>query len=860
MSGPLSNPYMFKSSAAADFYDYQITRSLRFNGTDQALEKTWSTAASNDDAKAISVWIKRSGASDTNSGIGSTTNTKICSANDFNQLEINTNNPTGYSDNFGYIFNSGNNANWSKMKLRDPSAWYHLVWIWNSDESTDTDRVKVYLNGESMGTINSSTYWNNKAGDPFPSSGLDTTFGKSGNEMHIARYQYDDGGWWGGQMADFIMIDGTASISDFGETKNGVWKPVDPSGLTFGNNGFWLKFTNTSNPGEDFSGNDNDFTTIGTISTHDFLTDTPTFNSSSNGGNFSTLNPLAKGSYATLSEGNLRASGSSADGSYIPSTMAFETGKWYCEFLCVSRLEGWPYVSIFDYANQAYSTTTGSNYAIRYQADDDLESNTGGPISNFGTITLDTTGLTTYTDDDIIGIHLDCDNKKVWFSKNGSFFNSGDPSAGTNPQATWTGTPTIAFMGAAYQNYDYIMNFGQDGTFAGEKTAQGNSDDTGYGNFYYAPDTGFLAMCSGNLSAAGADPVQEKQPVNNYFQAITYTGDGNNGHSLTTKLAAASFWGKNRTTGAATPTRWWNTTGNNFGTGAELYVQFDQASYGASSATYQGVSNISATNVDVGNVGYINVSSSSYVAYLIGVAGAGAVTDTSGDIDSVRFTDADAGISIMDYTGSGTNGHTVPHGLGVKPSFVIIKNSTDSNSSAWRVWSDAYGDYNDYGVLNTTGAWQTSSGIFSSDPTTTMLPLASGETQNNSSQTYMAWVFANTEGMVKAGTYVGNGSGTDGTFVYTGFRPAFLMVKKTTSNNWRIQDNARDPYNPAYHMLVPNSNAPEDAYTDGTDYNDFLSNGFKVARGGDAANWNASGSTYIYLAFAEMPFKYATAK
>ena len=301
MSGPLSNPFMFKSSAAADFYDYQITRSLRFNGTDQALEKTWGASATNDDAKAISVWIKRSGAGGTNSEIGSTTNTKICSANDFNQLEINTGNPSGFSDQFGYFINGASNAAWYKGKWRDPSAWLHIVWIYNSDESTTTDRVKVYFNGVAQ-PIGDSTLWNYTNGDvdPYPPSGTDCQFGLNTKEMHIARYQYDDGGWWGGQMADFIMIDGTASISDFGETKNGVWKPVDPSGLTFGNNGFWLKFTNTSNPGEDFSGNDNDFTTIGTIPAHDFLLDSPTFDSSSNGGNFCTLNPITDAVNMTL--------------------------------------------------------------------------------------------------------------------------------------------------------------------------------------------------------------------------------------------------------------------------------------------------------------------------------------------------------------------------------------------------------------------------------------------------------------------------------------------------------------------------------------------------------------------------------
>ena len=125
---------------------------------------------------------------------------------------------------------------------------------------------------------------------------------------------------------------------------------------------------------------------------------------------------------------------------------------------------------------------------------------------------------------------------------------------------------------------------------------------------------------------------------------------------------------------------------------------------------------------------------------------------------------------------------------------------------------------------------------------------------------YIYYCFTNTEGYIKSGSYEGNGDGSDGTFVYTGFKPAFLLVRKVGTNNWRVQDNTRDPYNPAYHMLVPNSSAAEDAYTDGTDYNDFLSNGFKLARGGDAANWNASGATYVYLAIAHNPFKYATAR
>ncbi len=327
-------------AGATGIYPYQIANSLRLNGTSQALERSFSSTPSNADAKALSFWIKRSGAGGTNSAFGSTTNTKLCSSSTGNgavsdMLEINTNNPTGYSDQFHYYLASGG-ANFLKAKWRDPSAWIHIVWIYNSDESTTTDRIKVYINGESN-TINDSNYWDNDGNNGYPSSGADTSFGLNGNEMHIGRYVYDDAGWWGGQMADFIMIDGTASISDFGETHNGVWRPKDPSGLTFGTNGFWLKFTNASNPGEDFSGNDNDFTNIGSIATHDQMLDSPTFNSDSNGGNYCTYNPLVAQGGAqklmTLREGNLLAESETNDKYHQTiGTMGVKTGKWYIEW------------------------------------------------------------------------------------------------------------------------------------------------------------------------------------------------------------------------------------------------------------------------------------------------------------------------------------------------------------------------------------------------------------------------------------------------------------------------------------------------------------------------------------------------
>ena len=282
--GVFQNNLLAGAAAAASagggaFYSYQIEQSCYFDGTSSKLTKTFSSAATNNDKVGISVWIKRNGASNTNSAIGSTTNTKIISGDNFNQLEINTNNPSGYSDQFGYFFNGSSTSAWTYRKFRDVSGWYHFVLIYDSTLSTATDRIKFYVNGDIM-PISDTTLWNHNAGtsNSYPPQNLDTTIKKSGGDTLIGAYEYDGAGYFGGTMAEFIVIDGDAAISDFGETKNGVWIPKDPSGLTFGNNGFHLKFENASDLGNDSSGNNNDFTAAGLTADHQIL-DSPTFGS-----------------------------------------------------------------------------------------------------------------------------------------------------------------------------------------------------------------------------------------------------------------------------------------------------------------------------------------------------------------------------------------------------------------------------------------------------------------------------------------------------------------------------------------------------------------------------------------------------
>ena len=834
----------------ANFYTHQIANSIRMPApsstasSNSKLKRTVGTPDSNVHF-TLNFWIKRSAIGGTNP-VGGVRPlvffTPISGTSGSTLMEFKFSSPTsggGVGDSLMIVNTSSNAIVLSTDNVyRDTSAWYNIHIQADADNGTNSEKLKIFVNGTetNYNTDNRSSFTS------FP--------GIAAGRWTIGDY-YDGSYPIQSYFAQFCYIDGTTyAASDFGETKNGVWIPKDPSGLTFGSEGYYLDFAASGDLGNDVSGNNNDWE-LENLSAHDQMLDSPTFNSDSNA-NFPTINVLDPTiTVSAISEGNLKITEGNGLGGKATFAVPL-TGKWYWEayvnnganqemwagitgITTNSSGEGRGGSSNSNTYGASWSNYSGSNMYIRkyIAGTESAESGSFGPTS-----------------DTILGIAVNRDDNEAKFYKNNAL------QFTTAISATQEYFPAGGMGGGNDSATIQVWNFGQDGTFAGNETAQGNADGNGYGDFYYAPPTDFLALCSGNISAAGADPAEEKQPVNNYFQAVTYTGTGANGRSLTTKLKAANFIGKNRTTGASTPTRWLATTGNNFGTGTEIYVQLDTDSYGYSSSTYQGVSNPQDTSITIGNVGYINVGSSSYVAYLHGVAGASAVTDTSGDINSVRFTDADAGISIMDYTGSGTNGHTVPHGLGVKPSFAIIKNSTiTGNSSAWRVWSDAFGDYNDYAVLNTGAAWTTSGGPFTADPTTTMLPLASGDTQNSSSNTYIAWVFANTEGMVKAGEYTGNGN-ADGTFVYTGFKPAWVMVKNITGESWVIADNATNPNNVVSSILKANNHNPE--ATGSTYYCDFLSNGFKPRTAWEG--WNQNSTRFIYLAFAEMPFKYATAR
>jgi len=330
-----------------------------------------------------------------------------------------------------------------------------------------------------------------------------------------------------------------------------------------------------------------------------------------------------------------------------------------------------------------------------------------------------------------------------------------------------------------------------------------------------------------------------------YFETVTYTGNGGT-QTITTGIDADWIWIKNRTSaegsgmfdtvrGATKMLCSQNDDGESTTTNSLTAFGTDGFSVGANNRVNQNSNNIVSWNWKAGT-SFTNDASSTSV----------------GTIDSSGSTNQTAGFSIVSWTGTGSAG-TVAHNLGNVPEWYIIKNRGDANN--WAVYHQkSNASPEDYALyLDGNSAATDDSGLANDTaPTSTVFSLTDGNYGNQSSHTYIGYFFSEVKGYSKFGSYTGNGN-VNGTFVYTGFKPAWVIVKKTSAtNNWVMMDNKRDPFNMMTKYLLANDNTAE-----GTGLNfDFLSNGFKLksASGGT----NTSGATYIYMAFAENPLVTST--
>ena len=337
-----------------------------------------------------------------------------------------------------------------------------------------------------------------------------------------------------------------------------------------------------------------------------------------------------------------------------------------------------------------------------------------------------------------------------------------------------------------------------------------------------------------------------------YFHTQLYTGAGselvitNDGNS---DLQPDFIWIKQRNTGQNH-----NIYDSNRGATTMLYPDLTNAEYSAG----ESLKSFNTDGFTVGNYGTVGTSGGTYVAWQWKANGGTTASNTDGNITSTVQVNQDAGFSIVTYTGNGSNNQTIGHGLGVQPSWWVVKNRSGGSTNWLFGASSILGGTSNYLKLNDTSANTEYNNIWGDSPTSSTLFRVSNLSHlNTNGSNYVAYLFANKQGYSKFGKYVGNGA-IDGPFVYTGFKPAFVLIKNVdTTQVWIMYDGARKPFNRDDNVASLYANTAGAEYTGASYHNlDILSNGFKI-RLTDASQ-NGNGNNHIYMAFAENPFTTST--
>ena len=808
-----SEQWMYASSGG--FYPYEIDQSLRFNDDDTAYLSRTPASAGNRKTWTWSGWVKRGqiGVSGVypHFGISAGTANNSSVARSEMMFTPSSNIVIGFNPSGSSWYESTTNA-----VFRDPSAWYHIVVSVDMTQATDTNRLKLWVNG-ALQTFSSYSV---------PAQNTDLTINNTTQHaigdyvagLSTSSYNFD------GYMAEVNFIDGQAlDPTSFGQFKSGVWIPKSYSG-SYGTNGFYLDFGNSGSLGADSSGNGNNWTPNNLAAT-DQVSDSPT-------NNFCTLPSTSKSTYLTLSEGNLKTlATSSSYWATAHGSFGISSGKWYWEVYLSTSSVGWNRIGI-----QSSTENVAGNQNVLIG--DTIDSwcyrvGTGQSMNNSTTYTYGATAA----QGDVIGVALDMDNGTLTFYKN----NSSQGIAFSSLSGTYVPATSVAIGDSANGN---ISNFGQDSSFAGATTAQGNTDANGIGDFYYAPPADYLALCTANLPDTAIDPAQDDVPAD-YFNTVLYTATGNDNLAITGVGFQPDFtWIKSRSSAYSH---------NVYDAVRGVSKRLQPNLTNTESSPISGVKSFDADGFTLGNVtNDTNFTSGvTYASWNWLADNTSGSANTDGTIASTVSANEKAGFSIVSYTGNGTGGATIGHGLSQAPDMVILKGR--SVADGWYVYSESLGGTK-FITLNEANAAVTASSIWNNtNPSSTVVTLGTNGGVNGSGSTYIAYCFHSVEGYSKIGSYTGNGS-TNGPFIYTGFQPAFVLMKDTGSaEQWQMVDSARDTYNVVDSALFPNSSNAEG--TSATIHRDFLSNGFKV-RTSDTSQ-NASGRTYIYMAFAEMPFKYS---
>ena len=863
--------------------DGTIANSCMFNRDDSPnLGKTYSGAGTSQKKFTFSCWLKKS---ETDSSW-------------YNLFNVGGN--SGSYFNLG--FNSGGGHpiqlyDWtgSSYRLRrltnrtfeDASKWYNIVLAIDTTNSTADDRVKLYVDGQQETDFSLKTN---------PSLNLDTLVG-SADSYNVGSMTSN---YLNGYMAEVNYIDGQAlGPESFGltDTSTGRWIPktVTPypttttdiavtvvdsggnkyalDGVTQGtvtliegatyrfdqsdssNSGHPLRFSTTSN-GTHGGGSEytTGVTTVGTpgssgaytqitvavgaptlyyyCSSHSGMGGTAntqdqygtngfrlTFAQSNDLGddtsgkgndltetnlttsdqttdsptqNFTTLNTLRKGPNITLSEGNLKSTYSGGSQSYgIASQKGVNSGKFYAE--CTVNTRGSQLMFVCVWSEDQYLSVVGNDNPVFKNGGVGYRDDTGNVDREDA---INQTYGATYTSGDVIGIALDANTGTVWFSKNGTWQNSATASeiaAGT--------TTNSAVTGLNGSNYNKPSgNF-----ILGTVSHSGHVSTWNFGqkSFSYTPPTGFSALQQDNFSE-------------------------------TDKGVSGFVWAKSRD----------NTESHTmYDSSRGRQLQLSSNNTTAQNTQTDGLQKFLKGGYQCEDHERINQSGISYVGWNW-VANTGTTaSNTDGATSSTVQANTTAGFSIVEYTGTG-GATSVGHGLSAAPEWMLFKDK--GNSTNWRVYHTSMGGITKYMLLNSSAAVATAS-MWGSPTASAFIVGGTGYEVNESGNNYIAYCWHGVDGFSKFGGYTGNGN-ANGPYVFTGFKPAYFMSKRIDStSDWIIWDNARSKFNPCTERLIASSNGAE-----GSASIDLLSNGIKI-RNSDVSR-NASGGTYIYMAFAEHPF------
>jgi hypothetical protein len=677
--------------------------------------------------------------------------------------------------------------------FRDASAWYHFVLVFDSTSATTT------INGGS--TDRARFYVNGSQVSAFsstavPSQNADCPFINTTNTHEIGRNigstQYFDG-----YLTEINFIDGQAlTPSSFGETDTitGVWKPKKYAG-TYGTNGFYLNFSDNSGTTS---------TTLGKDSSGNSKNWTPNnFSVTGTYQNDSLIDvptnyadgDRGRGNYATLNPLTLQSPA-------IPS----DAGTLSEGNLTITTHAG---TGAGAHGTMAVNLPTGNKWYCEVTPRSGVTAATNaaqimianGASEGFPStqsVSYYSSESPTYTDGDVIGIAYDGPANQVSFYKNGVL------AKGPSAVSTSFGAVYPAARDNITSSIVFDFNFGQR-------------------PWAYTPPAGFLAMNTQNM----LEPTIKKP--SSCMDVATYTGTG----SALTPTSSLGFspdlvWIKSRS--AATDHAIYDTVRG-------VQKRLESNNTDAEVASDGGVTAFNTAGFTLGTLAQVNTSAATYAAWC---------WDES----------ATPGFDIVTYTGNGTAGRQVGHGLGVAPRFVICKTLSETSPSVgWQVYHASRGNTRAL-WLNSTAAEGTNISYWNNQsPTATLVRLGDNLDVNKNGTSYVMYAWAEVNGFSRFFTYTGNGY-SDGPFVFCGFRPRWVMVKNTSGNNWAIFDAQRNTYNGMDERLHPNLS--QGANTGAGVVIDFLSNGFKC-RNSDGLE-NQSGQTIIFAAFAEAPFKYALAR